>query len=350
MTLPSPRWGRGIAGAVGIALACGACDRVNRTPAHRRGRNGVDSTAPGRVATVADGFATGVSVSGARFVMNITSFRSPESVRYDPDQDVFFVSNMAGYGSARDNYGYISRVNAGDPSRSTVLVRGGASGAVLNAPKGIALHGDTLWVTDIDVLRGFNRYTGMPLATIDFRPQGAVQLNDVAVGPDGTLRVTDTGVILNAAGAVYVGHDRIYKVGPSATVSVVGAGPALRRPNGITWDPVGKRWIVVSFDPFVGEIATFTDGDSLRRVIRTGSGKLDGVEVLRPSGAIVFSSWADSSVHILENGRERKLIRQVPVPADIGIDTRRNRVAIPMTNIGWVQLWSLGDSISAGRH
>ncbi|MGI9091260.1 MAG: hypothetical protein ACR2GG_09170, partial [Gemmatimonadaceae bacterium] len=113
-----------------------------------------------------------------------------------------------------------------------------------------------------------------------------------------------------------------------------------------------KRWIVVSYDPFVGEVATFTDGDSLRHVIRTGTGKLDGVKVLH-SGAIIFSSWADSSVHILENGRERKLIRQVPVPADIGLDTKRDRVAIPMSNVGWVQLWSLGPretgSASDGR-
>lgn len=180
----------------------------------------------------------------------------------------------------------------------------------------------------------------MPLATIDFKPLGAVQLNDVAVGPDGTIRVTDTGILMNNAGAPHIGPDRIFAV-KNGAISTIAAGPQLRQPNGITWDPVGKRWIVVSYDPFVGEVATFTDGDSLRHVIRTGSGKLDGVEVL-PSGAIMFSSWADSSVHLLENGRERKLIRDVPVPADIGLDTRRNRVAIPMSNLGWVQLWDLG--------
>jgi hypothetical protein len=32
---------------------------------------------------------------------------------------------------------------------------------------------------------------------------------------------------------------------------------------------------------------------------------------------------------------------EVPMPADIGFDTRRQRVAIPMPTMGWVQFWSL---------
>jgi hypothetical protein len=64
------------------------------------------------------------------------------------------------------------------------------------------------------------------------------------------------------------------------------------------------------------------------------------VEVLA-DGAILFSSWADSSIHLLANGRDRAIIREVAVPADIGVDTRRNRVAIPMSMLGRVQLWSL---------
>lgn len=322
--------------AVALLFVSAACGDTVRT-----------APASGKVATAADGYATGVSSSEARFVVNITGFVNPESVRYDPDQDAFLISNMVGYGSLKDGNGYISRVSAADPNRSIVLVQGGKHGAVLNAPKGIAIHGDTLWVADIDVLRAFDRHSGAPLATIDFSPLGAVQLNDVAVGPDGTIRVTDTGILMNEAGAVHTGPDRIFAV-KNGSISTVASGPQLRQPNGITWDPVGKRWIVVSFDPFVGEVATFTDGDSQRHVIRTGTGKLDGVEVL-PSGAIMFSSWADSSVHLLENGRERKIIRDVPVPADIGVDTRRNRVAIPMSNVGWVQLWSLGP-IGADSH
>lgn len=319
--------------AAGLALATifTACDR---SPPH------TDSSQKGVVADTVDGFSTGVSTSEARFVRNVTGFREPESVRYDPDQDLFFVSNMFGLGSAKDGNGFISRVDAKTLTDSTVLVKSGDHGAVLDAPKGMAIQGDTLWVADIDKLRGFDRHTGLPVATIDFAPQHAVLLNDVAVSPDGTIWISDTGIIMNEAGAPHTGPDRIFAVGPGHAISVAAQGPQLHWPNGVTWDAARKQWIVVSFDPYAGQIATYRPGDTTRTVIRNGRGKLDGVEVL-PNGAVMFSSWADSSIHLLEGTKERQIIRDVPVPADIGYDTRRNRVAIPLSTIGWVQVWDL---------
>jgi sugar lactone lactonase YvrE len=315
---------------VAFALACTA----RRDDPVDRART-VDS------ASAADGVATGYSSSGARFVRNIIGFQGPESVRYDPEQDVFFVSNMTGYGSALDRNGYISRVSAANPDSASVFVQGGKDGAVLDAPKGLALHGDTLWVADIHALRAFDRRTGAALATIDLAPQRAVQLNDVAIGADGTIHVTDTGIIMGKDGVVHVGPDRIFIVGPGRAVSVAAEGPQLRRPNGITWDAEHRRWIVVAFDPFVGEVASMPADMSSRTVLRSGKGQLDGVEVLR-DGTVLFSSWADSSIHALRDGRDRQVIRDVPVPADIGVDTRRQRLAIPLSMLGRVQLWDIG--------
>jgi sugar lactone lactonase YvrE len=292
------------------------------------------------VAPVAEGVAVGIGSASAGFVNNVLGFQGPESVRYDPEQDAYLVSNIVGYGSAKDDDGYITRVDAGDPHRATILVRGGTPNVTLDAPKGLAIHGDTLWVADIDVLRGFDRRTGVPLATIDFAAAGAVMLNDVAVAPDGTLRVTDTGIHMNRVGVPHTGPDRIYAVGPGGAISVVAEGLSLRQPNGIAWDSAGRRWIVVSFVPFVGEVAALDA--SGRRVLGTGTGRLDGVEVLR-DGSILFTSWADSSLHRLRGGRDERIVREVPDAADIGVDTRRNRVAIPLSTLGRVQLWQLRD-------
>ena len=291
-------------------------------------------------ATAADGVATGFSVSGARFVRNIVGFQGPESVRYDPELDAFFVSNMTGLGSAQDGNGYIVRVSASTEDSAVVLAQGGVNGVTLDAPKGLAVHGDTLWAADISALRAFDKRTGAPLTTIDFAPLGAVQLNDVAVGPDGTLHVTDTGIIMSDKGVIHVGPDRIYVVGPNRSITVAAEGPQLGRPNGITWDAAGKRWIVISFDPFNGQVMVDPKGSAKPQLIRTGKGQLDGVEAL-PDGALLFTSWADSSVHLLRNGRDQPIIRAVPVPADIGIDTKRNRLAIPLSMLGTVQLWTL---------
>jgi hypothetical protein len=295
-----------------------------------------------RRAPTTDGVAVGIGSADARFVATVANLRNPESARYDPQQDVFFISNMSGYGSAKDGDGYIVRVSAGDLSRPTMFIKSGTAGVTLDAPKGLAISGDTLWVADIDKLRGFNRMTGAPLATVDFAPLGAVLLNDVAVGPGGEVRVTDTGIRMDEAGNYFVGPARVFAVGPNATPRAVASGPSIGEPNGITWDAAHRRWIVVSFDPDRWEVKAIDEKDSVRTVLsRNRQGKLDGVEVL-PSGGILYSSWADSSLHLLDGDRDRQVIREVIAPADIGYDTRRHRVAIPLPTLGWVQFWSLG--------
>ena len=323
--------------AVGC-LASVACLEPNE-------RTSAEDVAARRAAPV-NGVAAGVAPSGsdARFVHALGGFEGPESVRYDPDQDVFFISNMAGYGSAKDGNGFISRVNAANPTAATVFVRGGTNGVTLNAPKGLTIHGDTLWVTDIDVLRAFDRRTGAPLATIDFAPRGAVLLNDIAVGPDGTLRVTDTGILMSPEGIKHVGGDRIFEIGAGQAITVIDSGSQLRLPNGITWDSSGNRWLVVSFDPFIGEVTSSSGaaGDSARTVLFRGRPRFDGVEVL-DDGSVLLTSWGDSSLHLItRGGDERQIVREIPEPADLGVDTRRRRVAIPLAVLGQVQLWSVG--------
>ncbi|HYC53082.1 MAG TPA: hypothetical protein VEB19_18400 [Gemmatimonadaceae bacterium] len=296
----------------------------------------------------ADQYRAGMSDAGATHVRTIIGFNDPESVRYDPQQDVFFVSNTAGLGSARDANGYIVRISAARMDSADVFVRSGANGVTLHAPKGLALQGDTLWVTDIDVVRGFNRFTGQPVGTIDFSAFSPVQLNDIATGPDG-MRVTDTGIHMVYEGNVHTGPDKVFAIDAGRRVRVVIQDSSLHLPNGITWDDATKRWIVVAFDRHAGEVWVLPSaGDTSRTVLRRGKGQLDGVEAL-PNGKLLFSSWADSAIHVLEGTRDTPIIRQVHEPADIGVDTRRGRVLIPLAVIGHVQVWDLGPAWTGRR-
>ena len=331
--------------SIAVLLGLGACAPQESPGPRAKGR----SNAVTDSATAAEGVQTGYSVSEARFVRNIVGFQGPESVRYDPDQDVFFVSNMTGYGSAKDGNGYISRISAANPDSAEVFVQGGRNGVMLDSPKGMAIHGDTLWVADINILRAFDRKTGAPLANIDFTPYGVLQLNDVAVGPDGQVRVTDTGIIMGTVGVKHVGPDHIFVLGPGGRITAPQQGPQLHQPNGITWDSLGKRWIVLSFDRLDGQIAELPLDMSTRKVIRESkvSTQLDGVEML-PGGAIMFTSWADSAIHVLSGNTERQIIRAVPVPADIGVDTRRHHLAIPLSGLGRVQIWDIS-AVRSGK-
>jgi sugar lactone lactonase YvrE len=264
-------------------------------------------------------------------------FRTPESVRYDADLDIYFVSNIDGGLTAKDGNGFISRLGPDGALLDTAFIRGGVNGVVLNAPKGMIVVGDTLWVTDIDAVRAFDKRSGAPVASVEV--PGALFLNDIAVGPDGALYITDSGLRPDSSGLAHPGPDGIVRLGPDRTVTTVARGEALGGPNGITWDASAARFIVAPFA--VGAVLGWAPGDSAPAVLATGPGGFDGVERLA-DGRFLIASWTDSSIHALDSTATLvRYITGVPSPADIGLDTRRNRVAIPIFTEDRVEIWEI---------
>lgn len=270
-------------------------------------------------------------------ISQVDSLQTPESFLWDAALDLYFISNINGNPDAKDNNGFISVVVPDSGVRSLKFIESGKNGVTLNAPKGLTVKGDTLWVTDIDEARAFNAVTGKPIATVDLRPAGAVFLNDPAIGPDGALYITDTGIRFDDKGNVsHPGPDRIFRI-VGRKVTVAAQGDTLREPNGITWDGSGNRFIVVSFGgPAIFE---WKLGDKNPTVIARGPGGFDGVEVAR--GKILVSSWADSTVSAYQSGNEVKVISGVPSPADVGYDAKRNRVLIPVMTQNHGEIWQL---------
>lgn len=269
-------------------------------------------------------------------VASVDGFSTPESVIYDPDQDVWFVTNINGGPSEKDNNGFISRLKPDGTIDSLKFIAGGRDGVTLNAPKGQAIVGDTLWVADIDAVRGFNRKTGAPVATVAFGTKARF-LNDVAVGPDGALYVTDTGIIIDAKGIQHPGPDRIFRVGPDHAVTVKAEGDSLLGPNGIAWDAMHNRFVVV---PFGGTALLTWVPDSTPASFATGPGQQDGVVVL-PDGRVLVSSWADSTIFVASPSGRTALIKGVAAPADIGLDTKRAHLAVPLFTQNRVEIWTV---------
>lgn len=108
----------------------------------------------------------------------------PETVRYDPDRDVWFVANFGeSVDDDRDANGFIAHT-AADGTMDELRFMEGTSAAPLHMPRGMYIKGDTLWAADIDGVHGFDRRTGEQLAFVDFTKHEPGFLNDVATGPD----------------------------------------------------------------------------------------------------------------------------------------------------------------------
>ena len=109
--------------------------------------------------------------------------RTPESVYLDEGSGYLFVSQIDGQPNEKDGKGRISKL--------------GLDGSVvtadwftaLNAPKGLRSFGGTLWVADLDEVIGIDIASAKENARVKI--DGAKFLNDVAVGADGTVYVSD---------------------------------------------------------------------------------------------------------------------------------------------------------------
>jgi hypothetical protein len=90
-----------------------------------------------------------------------TGLATPESVLWDAARSVWYVSNINGNPPQKDDNGYIVRLGAnGETMDSLPFINGTDEDVTLHAPKGMAMRGDTLWVADIDALRGFDLASG----------------------------------------------------------------------------------------------------------------------------------------------------------------------------------------------
>lgn len=250
-------------------------------------------------------------------------FATPESMLHDTAADVYLVSNINGGPAAKDDNGFISRLAPTGAVLTLRWIDGAADEVTLHAPKGMAVRHDTLFVADIDAVRLFDRASGAALGAWPL--DGAAFLNDLAVGPDGTLYVTDTGVAAGEGGLVPNGKDGIYRRDGDRWAAIL-TGEGLGNPNGILADSAGLT------------VVTFVSGEVYRVDPATGdrsmlpqpeAGGLDGV-VRLADGSLLIGSWGAQRVYRLHPAGTFTLASDsVASPADIGYDAARHALLIP---------------------
>ena len=264
-----------------------------------------------------------VALSGGEFLTlewEISDLGNPESVVYDPDNNVLYVSNVNGSPNDKDGNGFISRVSTDGKMLEREWVTG------LNAPKGLAITGGRLYTADIDTLveidiasaRILNRYS----------VTDAKFLNDVAADSQGRVFVSD--MVLNRIHVLNNGEFTIWLESPD-----------LLNPNGLHIKDkdtlIVGSWGVMT-DGFATEVpghllSVHLNDKSIRNIgDGTPVGNLDGVEE-DTDGSFYVTDWMNGKLfRITATGQAELLLRLEQGMADHEFLPDRNMLFIPMMN------------------
>ena len=255
-------------------------------------------------------------------------FDEPENLVYDSVADVYLVSNIVGQPAARDDNGFVSRVSPDGRVLRLKWIAGGVNGATLDAPKGLAIHGDTLAIADVGGVHFFDRRSGAPLGSVAI--PGLV-MNDLAFGADGTLWVTDTGPDRGSTPPDTTKDlDAVWRVAlggsGAGTVRSAARGLALGRPDGLVLDGAGV--LITTFGAHrIERVGAGTPG-SWNTAASLPAGRDDGLRRL-PDGSLVVTSWDARSVWRVRLGNKPiPILTDVTSPAGVAVDSRRDRLAV----------------------
>lgn len=258
-------------------------------------------------------------------------FSTPESVLHDPEADVYLVSNIDGSPLEKDGNGFISRVRPDGTVESLRWIDGAAGAVRLSAPKGMAIRGDSLFVTDIDTVRIFHRTSGEAQGA--WGVPEATFLNDLATGEAG-LYVSDTGMRMGEGGFEPTGTDAVWRFDAAGEATQLASGGELMAPNGLVAEGSG-----VMVAPFGGSELVRVDAQGARTSVATlPAGQLDGL-IRLSDGSFLVSSWEGGAVYRVRPGGEAvTVVDGLEAPADIGWDAGRNRVLIPLFNANRIEV------------
>jgi len=244
---------------------------------------------------------------------------APENAHWDAGSDTWFVSNLGGGLSlAKDGVGWVTRFDG----EGQVLAPRWADG--LDAPTGMASHAGRLYVVDRGCVRIFDIASAQATGVVAL--PGSEFLNDVAIGKDGSVFVSDTAT------------NRIYRLtGNGAELWL--ETDALQNPNGLWVD--GAALVVASWGPMT-DVATFATKHpgtllrvdlATREITPVGRGEpianFDGV--LRIGAYYYATDWTGGRLlRIADDGSVETLLSGFSQLADLGYDAKRGIIGLPV--------------------
>ncbi|CAN5453899.1 ATP/GTP-binding protein [soil metagenome] len=232
-----------------------------------------------------------------------SALKVPESVLFDKENKVLYVANIDGTDPwAKDGKGSIGKVSLDGKIIATDWVSG------LNAPKGMGLYKGKLYVADLTNLVVIDLKKGAIEKTIPV--EGAEGLNDVSIGNDGIVWVSDSK------------GKKIFKVeNENASVYLEN----LKGPNGVLMR--GKDFYILD----AGGAYKVNNDKTLTMMADGMEGGTDGIENVEGNDFLV-SCWQGAIWYINGKGEKTLLLdtkQEKKNTADIAFDPKTKTVYVP---------------------
>jgi len=260
------------------------------------------------LATTLISYATAIEV--AKVWESEPVLKVPESVLLDNQNNQLFVANINGKPTDKDGNGFISILSLDGEVKTLEFSKG------FDAPKGMAIYDNKLYVSDIDTLRVVDLKDGKIIK--NYHIKEAQFLNDVVATKDGTIYVSDYSPENKA----------IYKLQNKTMTKWMGSGNLLgERPNGV-WIKDDKLIIgtkegtIFSVDQKSKKISTFKEN--------IGVNGIDGILTF-DDNRYITSDWA-GRVFISDKNKSEKIIDgsgERVNAADIWYDMKSKKLYIP---------------------
>ena len=246
-----------------------------------------------------------VGVSAAQLDWSLSDFDQPESALYNPESREILVSNINGSTVEINGKGYISRVSASGEMLEKHWVEG------MDAPKGMALVGDMLYIADMQKLHMVNTKTGQLVKS--YFEANSKMLNDVSADEKGNIYVSDL-----LGGGIYRLKDDEFKLWLKTDL--------IGHPNGLLAEQQSlyvANWGQGMHEDFstdeLGKVyrLSLSDPSVAPQAISGPLGNLDGL--VRFNGDLIVNDWINGKVFKLNEGKAEQLFNAGKAAADISL-------------------------------
>lgn len=230
---------------------------------------------------------------------------TPESVCFDKQRGVLYVSNINLNPWEKDGNGFITKMDLSGNVLELKWIEG------LHGPKGMGLSGGSLFIADIDEIVEADAGTGEILQR--YKVEGNPDLNDITTGDDGTVYVS--GSTSNTIYALKDGEVTEFLAGEE------------ERFNGLLWEK-DRLLLITSGTSQFKAIDWDTKAVAL---ISENMGAGDGIISLG-DGSYLTSSWSGAIFYVSPDGKAEKILDTEAAgdnTADIDYSAGDNLLFIP---------------------